>query len=378
VRPMKLALVSETSYVNEIDGALARRLAIELANRKHNVSVVCAAEGGAWGDKVRVVAKGSRAPRFAFEVLAFDRWKNQQLARLSPDHVISLTTLARGDVVLPMQGTIAGQARSLCRVNAPLPVRVRSSIQSAAPSILCRRWLEKRAVNASRRLLTLTDTLRAELGRIVPERRERIQAVLHLETLEQASDSMRQSLRASLARALNIGPNTQWLVYPFRSAWVDGFEPMMLAFKALIDRGSDAVLLLAGECKYTYMAWVAHLGLRERVRFVGVPDHLEQLAAVADVFVLPTDYDPLGWRVLTALECGKRVITTTACGLAERVRQQGGAVLDSPADPNALLAALERLIAGPEPEIKAHVHLQTPSGRLADAVEAALNRPADP
>lgn len=115
---------------------------------------------------------------------------------------------------------------------------------------------------------------------------------------------------------------------------------MVRAFKPLIEQGVDAVLLLVGPSQYTHLAWIGQLGLRKHVRFVGKTARLDELIAASDLIASPTNDDPVGWAIRPALTSGKPIVTTTACDLAEDIRQQGGTVLPAPADPQALVQAI--------------------------------------
>ena len=84
---------------------------------------------------------------------------------------------------------------------------------------------------------------------------------------------------------------------------------------------NEAVLIIVGGDKHRsrYEAEAACLGIATRIRFVGpVADPLPYYA-MADVFLLPTIYDPFPNAALEALACGLPVLTTDACGAAELI-----------------------------------------------------------
>ncbi len=72
----------------------------------------------------------------------------------------------------------------------------------------------------------------------------------------------------------------------------------------------DAVLLVAGKGDSRGLTG-------ERVRFLGPVADMGRIYAAADVFVLPTIYDPFSNACLEALAAGLPVITTNANGVAE-------------------------------------------------------------
>ncbi|MCX6966476.1 MAG: glycosyltransferase family 4 protein [Verrucomicrobia bacterium] len=80
----------------------------------------------------------------------------------------------------------------------------------------------------------------------------------------------------------------------------------------------------------------------ERVRFLGPVRQMAACYAAADLFVLPTLYDPFSNACLEALAAGLPVMTTAANGFSE-ILQPGieGEVLEDPMDSAALARAMK-------------------------------------
>jgi UDP-glucose:(heptosyl)LPS alpha-1,3-glucosyltransferase len=83
------------------------------------------------------------------------------------------------------------------------------------------------------------------------------------------------------------------------------------------------------------------LGLRARF-FGGQPD-VRPFYGAADVFALPTVYDPFPNAALEALACGLPTVTTTTCGAAELIAADSGRVVAA-GDPPTLAASLAALL----------------------------------
>ena len=80
----------------------------------------------------------------------------------------------------------------------------------------------------------------------------------------------------------------------------------------------------------------------ERVQFLGVVPDMPSLYAAADIFVLPTVYDPFSNACLEALAAGLPVITTRANGFSEIIENgRHGSVIDDPRDSLAMVEALQ-------------------------------------
>lgn len=109
------------------------------------------------------------------------------------------------------------------------------------------------------------------------------------------------------------------------------------------------------------------LGLGKRVRFFGPQGDVLPFYAAANIFALPTLYDPFPNAVLEALACGLPVVTTTTCGAAEILDDECGRVIHAH-DHGALAVALEDLAVGDRTEAARaaveHLGLDAMAGRL--------------
>jgi glycosyltransferase involved in cell wall biosynthesis len=95
-------------------------------------------------------------------------------------------------------------------------------------------------------------------------------------------------------------------------------------------------------------ATAAELGIEDRVRFLGQRDDVDRLLAASDIHCQPNiSPEPFGITFIEALYAGIPVVTTQIGGAIEIVNDSCG-VMVPPDDPNALAAALERLIVDGE------------------------------
>lgn len=108
-----------------------------------------------------------------------------------------------------------------------------------------------------------------------------------------------------------------------------GLLQVLRSFKSLPE---NCYLLVAGYDKREqfYREEAGRLGIKLRVKFLGPQKNVIPCYAAADVFVLPTLYDPFPNVVLEALACGLPVITSTKSGAAEVITDYGnGFVCDA-------------------------------------------------
>ena len=111
--------------------------------------------------------------------------------------------------------------------------------------------------------------------------------------------------------------------------------------------GSDARLWVVGRDKHeSLMRNLAQtLGVDQRVLFLGAQADVRPFYGAADVFALPSLYDPFPNAALEALACGLPIVTTTTCGAAELVTGGNGRIVAA-GNAAALAAALAELTAG--------------------------------
>ncbi len=77
-------------------------------------------------------------------------------------------------------------------------------------------------------------------------------------------------------------------------------------------------------------------GIHDKVLFLGTRKDIERFYAAADLFVLPTIYDPFSNATLEALASGLPVITTKSNGVSELIDDgKEGFVIEEPLDSDA-------------------------------------------
>lgn len=122
-----------------------------------------------------------------------------------------------------------------------------------------------------------------------------------------------------------------------------GLGRVLEAFPALLRARPHARLLVVGydSAQRAYERQAAALGISSAMRFLGGRRDAEACFAAADLYVLPTYYDPFANSTLEALASGLPVITTANNGASEVLTPPAhGSVLPAHAQTQALLDAL--------------------------------------
>jgi N-acetyl-alpha-D-glucosaminyl L-malate synthase BshA len=88
---------------------------------------------------------------------------------------------------------------------------------------------------------------------------------------------------------------------------------------ANVRKAMPAKLLMVGDGPERHAAeeQARSLGIEEDIRFLGKQEQMEDILAVSDVFLLPSEYESFGLAALEAMAARDVVISTNAGGLAE-------------------------------------------------------------
>lgn len=142
--------------------------------------------------------------------------------------------------------------------------------------------------------------------------------------------------RAAWRQKLGLNPGETAILF-VGSGWErKGLQTAITAVETLADRGHGARLFVAGEGKRRHL----RIGRPDLATFLGPVPKLPPLYEAADLFVLPTLYDPFSNATLEAAAHGLPVVTTRANGASHY--EWAGEALEHPGDASALAAALEK------------------------------------
>jgi UDP-glucose:(heptosyl)LPS alpha-1,3-glucosyltransferase len=140
-----------------------------------------------------------------------------------------------------------------------------------------------------------------------------------------------------LRKELGGGAEQIWLL-PGSGWHRKGLDTLLRAASALDDPGLH--LWVAGRDRIgPWRARATSLGLGNRIQFLGVRSDLPSVYQAVDGVVLPTRYDPFANVTLEAAAAGRPIITSTANGASEWLREHLEVIPDAE-DVDALASAL--------------------------------------
>ena len=160
--------------------------------------------------------------------------------------------------------------------------------------------------------------------------------------LEAFHPGLRETQGRTLREKTGVDPATPVILFVGSGYERKGLPTLLQALSRMARR--DARLWVVGRDKHeSLMRMLAQtLGVDDRVMFLGAQTDVRPFYGAADLFALPTLYDPLPNAALEALACGLPLLTTTTCGAAELITPANGALVAA-GDAAALAASLDAL-----------------------------------
>lgn len=164
--------------------------------------------------------------------------------------------------------------------------------------------------------------------------------------------------RAAAREQLGIAQDALVLVLVGQITPWKGHEEAIHALASVRRSHPSATLMIVGEAKFvahatrydnvTYLRRlheIAHdLELGDAVRFLGEKEPVSEILRASDVSLVPSWEEPFGRVVVEAMAMGLPVIATSVGGPAEVIDDGVDGVLVSPRRPEALAAAITRLL----------------------------------
>jgi UDP-glucose:(heptosyl)LPS alpha-1,3-glucosyltransferase len=154
---------------------------------------------------------------------------------------------------------------------------------------------------------------------------------------------VRQRHRNNQRKRLGLKSDDLGLLFVAHNWRRKGLETVMKALKHLGRQGSGFKLIAVGRSnRHPFRLLEKKYGLGGRVLFNEPCQEIEKFYAAADLFVLPSLYDPFANVCIEAMACGLPVITSLSNGASEILSHgRSGFVLDSDKDHVSLAGFLE-------------------------------------
>ncbi|HSB71877.1 MAG TPA: glycosyltransferase family 4 protein [Candidatus Methylomirabilis sp.] len=232
--------------------------------------------------------------------------------------------------------------------------RLRAALRRVLPLHLVLLGLERRGFRPERCpfLIANSQLCRAGILKHYPIPPERIVVAYNGVDSARFSPASRSRHREAKRRDLGVGDGDLAVLFVGQGFSRKGLGTLLDALGSLRLRGLPIRLIVVGRGgRGPWMAQAERLGLGGRVAFVGHVVDPEAFYAAADVFALPTFFDPFANATLEAMASGLPVVTSRSNGAAEVLRPGvDGLVIDRADDVPGLAEALASLT---DPDVRA-------------------------
>jgi phosphatidyl-myo-inositol alpha-mannosyltransferase len=309
-----------------------RQLAAELRTRGHRTTIFAPGSRPSEDAGVRIVGRPVRVPyRGTVAPISFSpgAWRRIRSAMRSfdPDLIHAHEPLTPSTSMLAV---LAAEAPVVATFHASLD---RSRLMKLAGPVL--RQVSGR-IDAA---VAVSDAAASFVRRVVR---------VPLEIVPNGVDVRAFSDPGRPVEGLPAGPKILWVN---RLDPQKGFEIMLRAFEQIASEVGEVHLLVAGDGRDRVLLRSLPGDLRSRILRLGTVAHeaLPRYHAAADVFVSPaTGQESFGIVLVEAMAAGVPVVASDIEGYREVVRDGVDGLLVPPNDPNALAAAVRRVLSEPE------------------------------
>jgi glycosyltransferase involved in cell wall biosynthesis len=161
--------------------------------------------------------------------------------------------------------------------------------------------------------------------------------------------SLNNNLRVITRKSLDIPEDNIVFISVGRFSAQKNYRLLMESFRKVMKRQSNSTMLMAGdgELRTELENFADEIGLRDKVKFLGLRKDIPALLAASDVFVLSSDWEGLPLVVIEAMAAGKPVVATAVGGVPELVADGVNGILVPPGDATALAHAMLRMASDP-------------------------------
>jgi UDP-glucose:(heptosyl)LPS alpha-1,3-glucosyltransferase len=221
-----------------------------------------------------------------------------------------------------------------------------------------------------RAVICNSNMVKADIMRRFFVAEEKLHVIHNGVDLERFHPGLRDEHRSRVRAELGIAADAPVILFVGSGFERKGVPTLLLALARM--KRQEAQLIVVGKDRRQDAAerLADKLGVAARVRFLGGIEDVRPYYGAADVFCLPSLYDPMPNAALEAFACGLPVVTSTTSGAAELVEEGSNGCVCDARDAVALAAALDARLedgAGMRDAARATV-----AGMSSDAMAARL------
>ncbi|GER93565.1 glycosyltransferase family 1 protein [hot springs metagenome] len=178
--------------------------------------------------------------------------------------------------------------------------------------------LEKEIFTNTKLIVANSEMVKKQIIDYYAVPKENITVIYNGVDLKRFSPQNKEKWRKDVRDSLNISEDTTVLLFVGSGFKRKGLKTFINAIASINGHNLKALIIGKGNTD-KYKAIAKKLGVLHHIMFLGIQKEIERFYASADLFVLPTLYDPFSNATLEAMASGIPVITTKNNGAAELI-----------------------------------------------------------
>jgi len=180
-------------------------------------------------------------------------------------------------------------------------------------------WMEAKAIKEAKAIVTNSRLVKNQVQHYYSRGAEKVTVIYNGVDLKRFRP-MTQEDRVLAKKSMGISEDATVFVFAGSDLRRKGLSQLLSALAKF--REQPFILLVAGSMgNRDLKKRIEGMGLGQNVKWLGYVKDMERVYALADLFVLPTHYDPFANTTLEAMACGTPALTTRQNGAAEVVEQ---------------------------------------------------------
>lgn len=315
----------------------------ELLRRGQNVQVITRGWTDAFDGRVSCHRVSGGCAVRALKPLVFAASVHRTARRLQPDILHAQTRLLDYDVVT--LGVGCHRAFVEARTPPGQPIHLDAFDRVSL-------WLEKRMLKdlTHHAVIANSSLTQRNLQRFYGVDPARVRVIHNGVDVPDISDGERQHLRDKTRTELGLEPG-QIMVLFLGGGWLRKGLKDLIAASAMLPCHLRVVVVGSGN-QEEYSAIAAQTGAEIPI-FAGQREGADRFYYAADIFALPTLYDPFANSTMEALAAGLPVITTTSNGVSEILTDGANAFCIPARSPETLAGRIQTL--ADDPSLRRHM-----------------------
>lgn len=211
--------------------------------------------------------------------------------------------------------------------------------------------IEKKLFSNSKLIIAISNMVKSEIIKNYNIPDKKIKVIYNGVDFKKFSPENSKIYRSEIREKYSIADDTKLILFVGSGFERKGLKTALQAISSIQNKNQIAptwkiklMVIGKGDVK-KYQSLAVKYKINDKILFIEPQKDIEKFYAAADIFVLPTIYDPFGNVIIEAMASGLPVITTRSSGASELIKNgEEGFVLEDPSDFNTLAEYINKAL----------------------------------